>query len=80
MRKLDDLTCYQPIKFHDFSADKSKNYSGYGIKSIYNIREKDDVMMMSLDMGLVSNVLVDSFDDVEKNSDEQPDEDDLLLK
>lgn len=67
-----------PIKFHDFSTDKTKNYSGFGLKSIKKISGKDEILKMSLEMGLISNVLVENFDKSEPQ--ENLDEDDQLLQ
>lgn len=49
----------EPLKFHDFSGDKTNNYCGYGLKNIEKINKGDDIISMSLEMGLVSNVMVD---------------------
>ena len=64
----------EPLKFHDFSGDKSNNYCGYGLKNIEKINKGDDIVSMSLEMGLVSNVMVDEgrhYPDMEDDDSDQ---------
>jgi hypothetical protein len=48
-----------PVHFHDYSNDRKSNYCGFGLKSIIEIKEKEEILKISLDLALVSNNLVD---------------------
>ena len=49
-----------PIKFANYSSNKAENYSGYGLQSITPISKDSQVIKISPQMGLVSNILVDN--------------------
>ena len=66
--KMHQFVLNHPIKFHDFSGDKKSNYCGFGLKSIKEIKENENIIFMSSELGLVSNVLLD--DEEKKNNDE----------
>ena len=59
-----------PIHFHDYSNDRKSNYCGFGLKSIKEIKEKEEILKISLDLGLVSNNLVDEPPKSEQTSKE----------
>ena len=65
--KMEQFILHHPISFHDYSGDKSSNYSGYGLKSIKEIKQKEDIMFMNFDLGLVSNVLLDEEERKDNN-------------
>lgn len=67
--KRNQFSLHHPIKFHDFSGDKDCNYAGFGIKSIKEIKENENIILMSSELGLVSNVLLD--DEEKKDNDEK---------
>lgn len=76
VQQLAPLSILHPIGFYDFSAEKANNYAGFGLKSIQKIPANEDIIRMSLDMGLVSNVIVEDYSAKEA----EQDQDDELLK
>ena len=69
----------EPLKFHDFSGDRQSNYCGYGLKNIQKINKGDDIVSMALEMGLVSNILVDEGRHYPEINEHGVDEDQELL-
>ena len=49
----------EPIQFYDFSAEKTSNYCGFGLKNLLNIKKNDEILVMSTEMGIHSNVFLD---------------------
>ena len=56
---LAKLQLAKPLKFHNFSGDLANNFCGFGLKSVQPISKSDDIIKMSTQMGLISNILVD---------------------
>ena len=48
-----------PIKYHNFSSEPENNYAGFGLKSVLAIGKNEQIVKMSADMGLVSNVFIE---------------------
>ena len=44
----------------DYSESQANNYAGYGLRAVNDIQKGSLIGRISLDLGLVSNMLVDS--------------------
>ena len=69
-----------PIKFHDFSADKANNYCGFGLKSVSKIKKGEEIVKMSLTMGMVSNVMAEGLQAEGGGTDEDQEMHDALMR
>ena len=49
----------QPIKFHNYSADKHHNYAGYGLASVQKFEADSPIAQLSTEVGLVSNIFME---------------------
>lgn len=67
---LAKLQVEHPIKYHNFSAEPENNYSGFGLKSVLAIGQGEQIVKMSADMGLISNVLVESNENEKADSED----------
>ena len=49
----------EPLAVADYSESMQHNYAGFGLKCLQNIQKGASVGKVALDLGLVSNFLVD---------------------
>ena len=68
---LAKLQVDHPIKYHNFSSEPENNYSGFGLKSVLSIGKNEQIVKMSADMGLVSNVFVEGNENEKEGEDQQ---------
>lgn len=68
---LAKLQVDHPIKYHNFSSEPENNYSGFGLKSVLAIGKNEQIVKMSADMGLVSNVFVEGNGNEKEGEDQQ---------
>ncbi len=49
------------LSFHDYSQDKLNNFAGYGLKTVQPIKEGEEILKISTQLGLVSDIFIEEM-------------------